>query len=230
MPRRPVAGDQVGAEGAQGVLGVVAGLDGLGDGGGAAGLKPGEEDGGFDLGGGDRRVEVDGAQGTAVDGHGGVAVGEGDAGAHLLEGLADALHGAGGERVVAGEAELAGLRGDEAGEHAHRGAGVAAVQRLRGLSEVAGGAGDGGGAGFRVGRDLRAEGGHAGQRAVRVGAGGEVRKGGGAFGKAGEQGVAVRNGLVAGQHERAAHGAGGANQLGGAGGGRGGKHGCSLAA
>ncbi len=94
MESRSSCAGERGAEGAEGVLGVVAGADGFGEGGGALGLKAGEEDGGLDLGGGDRRVEVDGVQRAAVDGDGRVAVGEVDACAHLAERLADALHGA----------------------------------------------------------------------------------------------------------------------------------------
>ena len=108
-----------GSEGAEGVLGVVAGADGFGEAGGAVGLQAGEEDCGFDLCAGDGSVEVDGVKGAAVDGDGGVAVDEVDAGAHLAEGFADALHGAEGEGVVADEGEGVRVRGDEAGEHAH---------------------------------------------------------------------------------------------------------------
>ncbi len=71
-----------------------------------------------------------------------VAAGEVDLGAHLRERFADALHGASREGGVAGEDEGVRMRGDEAGEHAHGGAGVAAVEVVLGLLEVSGGAGD----------------------------------------------------------------------------------------
>ena len=64
-------------------------------------------------------------------------------------------------------------------------------------------------------RTLRAEGFHAGERGVGVGAGGEVGEARCAFSEAGEHGVAMRDGLVAGDGERALQGAGGADELGG---------------
>ncbi len=91
------------------------------------GLEACEEDRGFDLCGGDGGVEVDGVERAAVDGDGSVAFDEIDVCAHLREGLADALHGAEGEGVVADHGEGVRVRRDEAGEHAHGGAGVAAV-------------------------------------------------------------------------------------------------------
>ena len=59
--------------------------------------------------------------------------------------------------------------------------------------------------------DAGAEGFHAGERGVGVGSGGEVREARRAFGEAGEHGVAVRDGLVAGDGEGALQGAGGAD-------------------
>ena len=99
-----VAGER-GAEGAEGQLAVVAGADGFADGGGAGGLQAGEEDAGLDLGAGNGRGVVDGAERTAVDGERSVAVGEREARAHRFKRFADALHGAAGERVVADEGE-----------------------------------------------------------------------------------------------------------------------------
>ena len=63
--------------------------------------------------------------------------------------------------------------------------------------------------------DARAEGFHAGERGVGVGPGGEVGEARCAFGEAGEHGVAMRDGLIAGDGERALQGAGGADDLGG---------------
>ena len=192
-----------GTEGAEGVLGVVAGADGLGEAGGAVGLEAGEEDGGLDLRAGDGGVEVDGVERAADDGDRGVtalrsvAAGEVDLCAHGGERLADALHRTEGEGVVADEGEVVRMGGDEASQHAHGGAGVSAVERVLGLDEVAGGAGDFDGLVLLV-RDGSAECGHAGEGGVGVCAGGEVREAGGAFGEAGEHGVTVRDGLVAG--------------------------------
>jgi hypothetical protein len=124
------------------VLGVVAGADGLAEAGGAVGLQAGEEDCGFDLCGGDGGVEVDGVSGPPWMVMGAWPSIEVDLCAHLRERLADALHGAEGEGVVADEGEGVRVRGDEAGEHAHGRAGVAAVERGCGLLEFACGAGD----------------------------------------------------------------------------------------
>ena len=203
---------------------MVAGADGFGEAGGAFGLQAGEEDCGLDLGAGDGGVEVDGVERAAVDGDGGVAVAESRCFAPIcVERFADALHGAAGEGVVADEGEGVGVRRDEAGEHAHGGAGVAAVERSGGLLECAGDAGDRDGL-VRIVDDRGAEGLHAGEGGVRVGAGGEVGEARGAFGDAGEHGVAVGDGLVAGEGEGALQGAGGADELNG----RCGRH-CSLA-
>ena len=58
------------------------------------------------------------------------------------------------------------------------------------------------------------EGFHAGQRGVRICAGGEVGEARGTFGNAGEHGVAVGDGLVAGERDGALQVAGGADDLG----------------
>ena len=60
-----------------------------------------------------------------------------------------------------------------------------------------------------------AEGLHAGEGGVGVGAGGEVGEARGAVGDAGEHGVAVGDGFVAGKGDGALQGAGGADDLGG---------------
>ena len=96
---------------------------------GAGGLQAGEQNAGFDLRAGDGRGVVDGVERSAVDGERRVAVGEGEARAHGFERLANALHGAARERGVADEGEAALLRREQAGDHAHGGAGVAAVER-----------------------------------------------------------------------------------------------------
>ena len=133
--------------------------------------------------------------GPPVDGDGGVAVSQGDARAHGGERLADALHGAAREGRVADEGEGVRVGREQAGEHSHGAAGVAAVQIFLRVVPLPGGAGDfdeRGGVG-----DGGAEGLDAGEGGGAVGAGGEVGEAGGAAGEAGEQGVAVRDGLVA---------------------------------
>ncbi len=122
-----IGADEDGSEGAEGVFGVVTGADGFGETGGAFGLEACEEDCGLDLCGGNGGVEVDGLERAAVDGDGSVAFDEIYFRAHLAEGLADAFHGAEGEGVVADHGEGVRVWGDEAGEHAHCGAGVATV-------------------------------------------------------------------------------------------------------
>ena len=149
-----------------------------------------------------------------MDGDGGVAFDEVDFCAHLREGFADALHGAKGEGVVADEGEGVRVRGDEAGEHAHGGAGVAAVEWCGGLEEFACGAGDGDGL-VGIVDDGGAEGLHAGEGGVGVGSGGEVGEARGACGDAGEHGVAVGDGFVAGEGDGALQSAGGADELSG---------------
>jgi len=192
------------------VLGVVAGTDGFGEAGGAVGLEAGEEDGGFDLGAGDGGIEVDGMERGAVNSDRGVALDEVDPCAHQAERLADALHGAVGEGVVADEGEGVRMWGDEAGEHAHGGSRVAAIEGCRGLLEFAGGAGYLDGLVFFV-DDGCAEGFHACQGGAGVGTGREVGEAGGALREASQHGVTVRDGFVAREGKRALQSAGGAD-------------------
>ena len=126
-----------GAECAEREFAVVAGANGLADGGGALGLQAREKDAGFDLCAGDGRGVVDGVERGALNDDGGVAFGEGEARAHFCERLANALHGAARKRCVADEGEGALLRREQAGDHAHRGAGVAAVERMIRWSDAA---------------------------------------------------------------------------------------------
>ena len=205
------------AEGFQGVLGVVAGADGFGEAGGAFGLQSGEEDCGLDLGRWDGRGEVDGVERTAVDSDGRMSIHQIDLRSHFAERFADALHWTEGKGVVADEGEGVRMGGDEAREHAHGRAGVAAIERDGRLAEGSGYSGD-----FDDCRwactcldDRCAKGFHAGERRVRVGSGGEVREPRRAFRQPGQHGVAVRDGLVAGDGERTLQRAGGADDLGG---------------
>ena len=203
----PVAGAvECGTKGTEGLLGVVAGADGLGEAGGAVGLEAGEEDGGFNLRAGNWGVEVDGVEDAAVDDDGGVsaagsvAAGEMDLCAHGGERLADTLHRAEGEGVVADEGELVRMGRDEAGEHAHGGAGVAAIEGVLRLDEVAGGTSDFDGLiGLVI--DCGTERGHAREGGVRICAGGEVGEAGSTFGEAGQHSVTVRDGLVTRQRD-----------------------------
>ena len=195
------------AERAEGELAVVASADRFADGGGAACLESGEEQSGFDLGAGDGRGVVDGGKGCAVDRDGRVAFGEFDARAHLRERLADAFHGAAAERGVADEGEAARLRCDQARQHAHGRAGVAAVEGMVRGGEVAGGSGD-----FDCvvrPRNLGAEGGDTGEGGGTVGAGGEIGKARGPVGESAQQCVTVADTFVAGQAKAALDIAGG---------------------
>ena len=209
-----VGAGEGGAEGEQSVLGVVAGADGFGEAGGTFGLQSGEEDGGLDLGGRDGGGEVDGVERSAVDGDGRVSIHQINFCSHITEWIADAIHRAEGEGGVSDKCEGVRVGGDEARQHAHGGAGVAAVEGRGGLKERAGDAGDLDGV-IWVAEDGGTEGFHAGERGVGIGAGGEVGQTRCAFGEAGEHGVAMRDGLVAGNGEGALQGAGGADDLGG---------------
>ena len=133
---------EVGSEGAESVLGVIAAADGFGEGGCALGLEAGEEDGGLDLSRGDGTGEVGCPKVAAYDGNGGVAVFKGNARAHAGEWFTNALHRAQGQGVVADKRESAGVRGNQAREHTHGGAGVAAVQRSCGLMKCSARAGN----------------------------------------------------------------------------------------
>ena len=212
IARRGYGAVEGGAEGSECVFGVIAGADGFGEAGGAVSLEAGEEDRSFDLRAGDGGVEVDGAERAAVDGNGGVAFDEFDSRAHLAERLAYAFHRTEGEGVVADECEGVRVGGDQAGEHTHGRAGVAAVERRRGLLKFPGAAGDLDGLVFFV-DDGRAERFHACEGGVGIGPGGKVGEAGGAFCNAGQHGVTVRDGFVAGQGNRALKGAGGADRL-----------------
>src|SRR5581483_10831827 len=79
---------------------------------------------------GNRRGVVDRPERDALDRDWRVAVGEGDMRPHLLERLADPLHRPARERGIADQREAALLWREQARDHAHRGAGVAAVQRM----------------------------------------------------------------------------------------------------
>ena len=177
------------AKRAEGELAVVASADRFANGGGAACLESGEEQSGFDLGAGDGRGVVDGGKGCAVDRDGRVAFGEFYARAHLRERLADAFHGAAAERGVADEGEGARLRCDQARQHAHGRAGVAAVEGMVRGGEVAGGSDN-----FDCvvsPRNLGAEGGDTGEGGGTVGAGGEIGKARGPVGESAQQCVTV---------------------------------------
>ncbi len=193
---------EVGAEGAEGQFAMVAGAQGFAHGSCPVGLQAGQQDAGFDLGAGDGRGVVDGVEGLAFDGDGRVAVGESEARTHFPEWFADALHGAARERRVADEGEAALLRREQAGDHAHRGAGVSAVERMTGGNDAAGDAIDFDAAVIEV-PDSCAEGLHAGESRCTVGAGGEVGEARCAFGECAEHRVAMADGLVAGQAQGA---------------------------
>ena len=73
----------------------------------------------------------------ALDVDGGVAFGERELRAHGFKGLANALHGTAGKGCVANQREAALLRREQAGDHAHGGAGVAAVEGVVGGRDAA---------------------------------------------------------------------------------------------
>ncbi len=118
------------------------------------------------------------------------------------------------ERVVAGDRRAERMRGEDAGEHAHRAAGIAGVEdgsRARAGRAAARPATVTRRPPLRVARDLLdgdAERPQAAQRRSAVGAGRIAVDGGGAVGDRRQQGVAVRNRLVAGRAHAAAHAGG----------------------
>jgi hypothetical protein len=92
-------------------------------------MEASEEDAAFDLSAGDRERVVDGLERPAVDLDGReLAVAGGDAGSHGGQRRHDAAHGAAGEAFVPGQAADEGLAGEQAGEHADGGTGVAGIQ------------------------------------------------------------------------------------------------------
>ena len=134
---------ELGAEGAQREFAVVAGADGFAHRGGAGGLQAGEQDAGLDLGAGNGRGVVDGA---------GAAPPSMVMGAWPSVSVRRAPMASSGLRMRSmgrRESEAspirvkrALLRREQAGDHAHGRAGVAAVERLAGRSDAAADAGD----------------------------------------------------------------------------------------
>ncbi len=187
-----------GAEGPEGEFAVVSRANGLADGSGAFCLQPGEKNACFYLGAGHGRGEVDGVERGAFDDDGRMAVGEGDMRAHFGERLADALHGTAREGIVTNQRKGALLRCEQSGDHAHRGAGVAAIEgMIRGCDEAAD-AIDFDTAVVEL-ADLGAEGLHAGERGCAIRPRREVGETRGAFSECAKHGVTVTDGLVAGE-------------------------------
>jgi len=135
-----------------------------------------------------------------------------DAGAHFGQRLHDALHGAAGERFIAKDAGVEGLGRENAGKHANGGAGVAGVECGGGLAQAieAFAVDDEPGAGPF---DFDAEGAHAAERGMAIGAGGVVGDAGGALGDGGDHRVAVGDGFVTGERDVASNGGGGRDGL-----------------
>ena len=114
--------------------------------------------------------------------------------------------------------KLPGLRREQAGDHAHRRAGVAAIERMSGGRDAAADAGDLNAPSCQCGTFAPSASMQAQGRSA-IGAGGEVGEARDAFSKGAEHGVAVTDGLVAGQAQAAVDIAGGADEafLGGGG-------------
>ncbi|MNQ68424.1 hypothetical protein D3C85_829770 [compost metagenome] len=127
------------AEALQHALGVVAGRRRLGHRGRAFGIQARQQQAGLHLGAGHRHVVVHAGQAlTALDRQRRAALRTGlDHRAHLAQRLGHAIHRPLGQRRVAGQHGVERLRGEQAGEQAHRSARVAHVQRAgRGLEAV----------------------------------------------------------------------------------------------
>jgi len=196
---------------AQRKLAVVACADGFAHDGCSSCLQTGKKDAAFHLRAGNRRGVVDGGERCAFNAERSVAFGEREPCAHAFERLADALHRPARKRCVADECEAALLRREQAGDHAHRRAGVAAVEWMVCRSHAAAYAGD-----FHriAARPIHfcAQRFHARQCRGAVGAGGEVGKARCAFRECAQHGVAVADGFVAGQTQAAEDVARGADE------------------
>jgi hypothetical protein len=141
-----------------------------------------------------------------------VAFGEREARAHRFERLADALHGAARERGVADQRELALLRCEQAGDHAHGRAGVAAVERGWPAADFAADAGDFDDAVF--GAALRLAPSALMQARVEAQSAPveKLVKREVPFGEGGQHAVAMADGFVAGQAQAAVDVFGGADE------------------
>ena len=128
-----------------------------------------------------------------------MAVGKRQVGAHLAQRRGDAFHGAAAERGVAHQRTVEGLSGQDAGQQAHRGTRVAAVERaIRCLQVLQSTAFDDQDA-VLVFVDGHAELAQARERRLRIGGRRVVHQTRGAVGQGGQQGRPVGDGLVRGQ-------------------------------
>ncbi len=197
----PTAGTEIGAELAERDFGVVAGTYRLDDHGFPFGEEAGEQDAGLDLRAGYGQFVLDGAERAAGDFERRKFVFAGlNLRAHLGQGLHDALHGPAAERFIAEDAAAKGLGGEDAGEHADGGSGIAGVESGGGLPQAlkAASVHDEFGAGAF---DLDAQCPHTTQRGMAICAAGVVGYARLALGDGGQHGVAMGDGLVAGQRD-----------------------------
>ena len=180
-------------------FGVIASAGRLDDLRGAIGVEAGEEHCGFYLSTGHGHFVLNGAEVTAVNfKRRKIIFARANICAHQLERSNDALHGAFLEGFVASNFGGELLTAENAGEQANGGAGIFCVEgAARDLESAEAVTGDFyGGA---INGDVGAESLHAAESAMAIASSGEMTKFAGAFGKSGEHGIAMRNGLVAGQ-------------------------------
>ena len=190
------------AKGPQRQLAVVAGAHGFAHRRGARRLQAGQQHARLHLRAGHRGGVVDRLQRCAFNHHRRVPIRQRDARAHFRKRFADSFHGPARQRLVADERKFSLLRRQQARNHAHGRAGVAAVERaVRGRYAAA----DARHFHRAVLQpvDARAQRLHATQRRSAIRARGEVRESRRAFGKRGQHAVAMADGLVAGQAQAA---------------------------
>jgi hypothetical protein len=126
-------------------LGVVPSGDRLHDGGLARREQTSQQDGAFHLGAGDGELVINRLQRTAFDGErrADFFALAGDLRTHQAQGIGHALHRTAGERGIAKQLGFEVLPGEDAGEQADGGAGVAAIDGLGRRFELQAVAGDG---------------------------------------------------------------------------------------
>ena len=177
---------------------------GLDHGGGAARVQASQQHGALHLGAGDLWTKVDPGERAAVDAQRRTAVVVLHARPHALQRHRAAPHRPAPERGVAGDLAPERVPGQHAGEHPHRGAGVV------GFEDVGWREGPAKAAAFElhpwtVTADVDAEAREAGEGGRAVAAGRVIVEPGAPAGEGAEEGVAMRDRLVAGNHDAPAH-------------------------
>ena len=123
-------------------------------------------------------------------------------GAHLAQRADDALHGALLQRGITGQLRREFLTGEDAGEQAHGGSGIAGVESASHAFQTSQTM-PGDVHGIFINFDFSAQRFHAIKRAVAIGGGGEMAQLAGPFGQGSNHGVTMGDGFVAGRLDAA---------------------------